>query len=190
EIEPNKSIKRRTGRKIVAVTIALAVVAVGLFVYQMVRPDRRQGVEGGAPATPQSEGLAGARPSIPAKRIAVLPFDTPSRDGENDCRGVAGKTYRFGKNFDGENSDGESGSLRALSQREILLEQADRRRPAQINRVSQASDRQRPRLRAGLCCPSRFIWPAPFLRWSFSSRISGAGRSCGEESAGAGRFVS
>src|SRR5436309_3562153 len=65
EIEPNKSIKRRTGRKIVAVTIALAVVAAGLFVYQMVRPDRRQGVEGGAPATPQSEGLAGARPSIP-----------------------------------------------------------------------------------------------------------------------------
>src|SRR5213594_3416773 len=36
EIEPNKSIKRRTGRKIVAVTIALAVVAAGLFVYQLV----------------------------------------------------------------------------------------------------------------------------------------------------------
>ena len=32
--------------------------------------------------------------------------------------------------------------------------------------------------------------PAPFLRGSFSSRISGAGRSCGEESAGARRFVS
>src|SRR5437762_12473709 len=37
EVEPNKSIKRRTGRKIVAVTIALAVVAAGLFVYQLVR---------------------------------------------------------------------------------------------------------------------------------------------------------
>ena len=37
EIEPNKSIKRGTGRKIVAVTIALAVVAAGLFVYQLVR---------------------------------------------------------------------------------------------------------------------------------------------------------
>src|SRR6266481_3910853 len=37
EIEPSKSIKRRTGRKIVAVTIALAVVAAGLFVYQLVR---------------------------------------------------------------------------------------------------------------------------------------------------------
>src|SRR5207245_5482392 len=37
EIEPNKSVTRRTGRKIVAVTIALAVVAAGLFVYQLVR---------------------------------------------------------------------------------------------------------------------------------------------------------
>src|ERR1051326_7311682 len=37
EIEPSESIARRTGRKIVAVTIALAVVAAGLFVYQLVR---------------------------------------------------------------------------------------------------------------------------------------------------------
>src|SRR5438876_356811 len=37
EIEPTKSIARRTGRKIDAVTIALAVVAAGLFVYQLVR---------------------------------------------------------------------------------------------------------------------------------------------------------
>src|SRR6059058_2605688 len=38
EIEPTKSIARRTGRKIVALTIAFAVVAAGLFVYQLVRP--------------------------------------------------------------------------------------------------------------------------------------------------------
>src|SRR5881392_115658 len=83
EIEPSKSLKRRTGRKIVAVTIALAVLAAGLFVFQMVRSDRRQGVEGGAPATPRSEGLAGARPSIPNKSIAVLPFVNMSAD-KND----------------------------------------------------------------------------------------------------------
>src|SRR6266516_3734775 len=35
EIEPNKSITRRTGRKIVALTIALAVVAAGMFVFQL-----------------------------------------------------------------------------------------------------------------------------------------------------------
>src|SRR5438270_2340703 len=33
-IEPNQSIARRTGRKIVALTIALAVVAAGLLVFQ------------------------------------------------------------------------------------------------------------------------------------------------------------
>ena len=37
EIEPNKSIKRSTGRKIVAVTIALAIVAAGLLSFQLVR---------------------------------------------------------------------------------------------------------------------------------------------------------
>jgi TolB-like protein/tetratricopeptide (TPR) repeat protein len=89
EIEPNKSIKRRTGRKIVAVTIAVAVVAAGLFVYQMVGRDhsllaaaraRRSNVEtavgGRAPAA------AGSLP-IPNKSIAVLPFLNLSAD-KND----------------------------------------------------------------------------------------------------------
>src|ERR1700737_3629532 len=70
EIEPNKSIARRTGRKIVVLTVARAVVAAGLFVYQLVRPvgtslrDVRQ-IEEGHPR--------GA--SLPAsnKSIAVLP---------------------------------------------------------------------------------------------------------------------
>jgi adenylate cyclase len=90
EIEPNKSIKQRTGRKIVAVTIALAVVAAGLFVYQLVRSTAHSHLEGGAPATPGTDGLAGARPSISNKSIAVLPFDNLSRDPDNAyfCEGV------------------------------------------------------------------------------------------------------
>jgi len=90
EIEPNKSIKRRTGRKIVAVTIALAVVAAGLFVYQLVRSTAHSHLEGGAPAMPGTDGLAGARPSISNKSIAVLPFDNLSRDPDNAyfCEGV------------------------------------------------------------------------------------------------------
>src|SRR3984893_1258482 len=70
EIEPNKSIARRTGRKIVAVTTALAVVAAGLFVYQLVRS---------RPST------AAAAPSaiITSKSIAVLPFDNLSDDKSN-----------------------------------------------------------------------------------------------------------
>src|SRR5437879_5657300 len=80
EIEPNKSIARRTGRKIVAVTIALAVVAAGLFVYQLVRPvgrslqDVRQ-IEDGRPG--------GASLPISNKSISVLALETISTDKEN-----------------------------------------------------------------------------------------------------------
>jgi len=78
EIEPNKSITRRTGRKIVAVTIALAVVAAGLFVYQFMR--------GRSISTPRQSEAA----TVSNKSIAVLPFDNLSRDPDNAyfCEGV------------------------------------------------------------------------------------------------------
>src|SRR5213594_1908818 len=82
EIEPSKSIKRRTGRKIVAVTIALAVVAAGLFVYQLVGtgriPQRRETVRS-SDAEEDGHGSAAPLP-IPSKSIAVLPFDNLSGD--------------------------------------------------------------------------------------------------------------
>jgi TolB-like protein/Flp pilus assembly protein TadD len=85
EIEPTKSIARRTGRKIVAVTIALAVVAAGLFVYQVVRSR--------STSTPQNTASAArteAATAAPNKSIAVLPFDNLSRDPDNAyfCEGV------------------------------------------------------------------------------------------------------
>src|SRR5947199_1978775 len=78
EIEPNKSIARGTGRKIVAVTIALAVVAAGLFVYQVGRIR--------STITPRQSEAA----TIAKKSIAVLPFDNLSRDPDNAyfCEGV------------------------------------------------------------------------------------------------------
>ncbi len=78
EIEPNKSVTRRTGRKIVAVTIALAVVAAGLFVYQLVRS--KSDTSSSSPITA----------AIANKSIAVLPFDNLSRDPDNAyfCEGV------------------------------------------------------------------------------------------------------
>jgi len=77
EIEPSKSVTRRTGRKIVAVTIALAVVAAGLFVYQLVRS------KSDTPGAPITAVIAN-------KSIAVLPFDNLSRDPDNAyfCEGV------------------------------------------------------------------------------------------------------
>src|SRR5438132_4367881 len=85
EIEPNKSIARRTGRKIVAVTIALAVVAAGLFVYQLVRT-RSTITPGQDVSAARTEAVTVA----PNKSIAVLPFDNLSRDPDNAyfCEGV------------------------------------------------------------------------------------------------------
>jgi len=77
EIEQSKSITRGTGRKIVAVTIALAVVAAGLFVYQLVRS------KSDIAESPTTTTIAN-------KSIAVLPFDNLSRDPDNAyfCEGV------------------------------------------------------------------------------------------------------
>jgi TolB-like protein/Tfp pilus assembly protein PilF len=84
EIEPNNSIARRTGRKIVAVTIALAVLAAGLFVYQVVRSR--------STSTPQHTASAARTEAatVSNKSIAVLPFDNLSRDPDNAyfCEGV------------------------------------------------------------------------------------------------------
>src|SRR5207248_1803071 len=67
-------------------TIAVAVFLIaalitGVFLYLWAPAQSR--LEGGAPATPNSAGLAGARPSIPEKSIAVMPFGNLSRDPDN-----------------------------------------------------------------------------------------------------------
>jgi TolB-like protein/Flp pilus assembly protein TadD len=91
DIEPSKSIARRTGRKIVAMTIALAVVAAGLFVYQLVRPKVGASLRDVRSDRAEGEGRPGGA-SLPApnKSIAVLPFDNLSRDPDNAyfCEGV------------------------------------------------------------------------------------------------------
>jgi TolB-like protein/Flp pilus assembly protein TadD len=82
EVTADQSITHHTGRKIVALTIVLAVIAAGLLIFQLVR-SKASHLEGGAPATPDAGGLAGARPSIAEKSIAVLPFENLSDDKSN-----------------------------------------------------------------------------------------------------------
>jgi adenylate cyclase len=70
EVEPNRSITHKTGRKLVAVTAVLLVIAAGLFVFHLMRPRL-------------TTAVSGATESIPNKSIAVLPFDNLSRDPDN-----------------------------------------------------------------------------------------------------------
>jgi adenylate cyclase len=72
EVGPNDSITRRTGRKIVAFTIALGIVAAGLLAYQILRPKEI------APRQPEATTTP-----IPEMSIAVLPFDNLSHDPDN-----------------------------------------------------------------------------------------------------------
>jgi TolB-like protein/Tfp pilus assembly protein PilF len=67
EVTPNESIARKTGRKIVAVTAVLAVIAAGLFVFQLIR----------------ARSTSPSAAAISNKSIAVLPFDNLSDDKSN-----------------------------------------------------------------------------------------------------------
>src|SRR6478672_7471383 len=78
EIGPNESITRHTGRKIVAITVVLAVIAAGMLVFRLVGTARwavRSGDDDGR--------RSAASLPIPAKSVAVLPFENLSSDKEN-----------------------------------------------------------------------------------------------------------
>ena len=58
DIDPNQSIAQHTGKNIIGLTIALAVIAAGLFAYQLFRPHTQAIMEGGAPATPDQQAVS------------------------------------------------------------------------------------------------------------------------------------
>jgi len=77
EVAPDKSITHHTGRKIVALTIVLAVVAAGLLAFQLLR-SKSPSAAAVLPATASNAAV-----DIPSKSIAVLPFDNLSDDKSN-----------------------------------------------------------------------------------------------------------
>src|SRR5881409_310950 len=70
EVQADESITHHTGRKIVALTIVLAVIAAGLFVFQFIRAR-------------STSSLSTNASSVTNKSIAVLPFDNLSGDPQN-----------------------------------------------------------------------------------------------------------
>jgi TolB-like protein/Tfp pilus assembly protein PilF len=66
EIGPNDTKTRRTGRKLIGITIAVAVAAGGMLVFQLLRPRlMTERIPAASPAAPEA---------IPEQSIAVLPF--------------------------------------------------------------------------------------------------------------------
>src|SRR5436309_3074364 len=76
DVSPAESITRHTGRKLIAITVVLGIIAAGLLAYQFLRPAR----SGTAPAPP-ARAVATTAPA--EKSIAVLPFDNLSDDKQN-----------------------------------------------------------------------------------------------------------
>src|SRR5437764_11977292 len=80
DVGPNESITPRTGRKIVGLTIALAVIAAGLLAFQFLRTKPAAT----APPGPIVASVALSAPvTLSEKSVAVLPFENLSSDKEN-----------------------------------------------------------------------------------------------------------
>ena len=80
DVAPSESIRRQTGRKLVGITVALAVIAAGLLAFRFLRPKSSNK----APLSTASASPAAATPSaIAGKSIAVLPFENLSDDKAN-----------------------------------------------------------------------------------------------------------
>src|SRR6476620_927968 len=77
DVAPNESITFRTGRKLVGITIALALIAAGLMTFKVLRP------KPGTMAVPATSP-APVLPVIAVKSIAVLPLVNTSGDPANE----------------------------------------------------------------------------------------------------------
>jgi TolB-like protein/Tfp pilus assembly protein PilF len=82
DVAPNESITHKTGRKLVRLTIALAVIAAGLLAFQFLRPKIAR--TSGAAATSASLTESIARSPVDQKSVAVLAFSNLSEEKGNE----------------------------------------------------------------------------------------------------------
>src|ERR1700760_1137631 len=72
EVSPNQSITAHTGRKLVVLTVVLAVIAAGLFAWQMMRP-RAETVGDAVSAPTKQDGKPTASPAKNSAANAEAP---------------------------------------------------------------------------------------------------------------------
>ncbi|HEY2711629.1 MAG TPA: hypothetical protein VGI60_03875 [Chthoniobacterales bacterium] len=82
EIQPNESATRNTGRKLVGITIVLAVIAASLLAFQLFRSKGLASSPGSSAIETSSDHATTSAP-IPEKSIAVLPFENLSDEKSN-----------------------------------------------------------------------------------------------------------
>ena len=80
DVPPHESITPQTGRKLVVLTTIVAVIAAGLFAYQLTRSRSTDTASSGSTSSRSDAAASGA---IPEKSIAVLPFDNLSDEKSN-----------------------------------------------------------------------------------------------------------
>jgi TolB-like protein/Tfp pilus assembly protein PilF len=77
EVAAHKSITANTGRRIVALTIVVAVIATGLLAFRLLR------LQSAVKTTVRTTPVASEAAAIPDKSIAVLPFENLSDEKSN-----------------------------------------------------------------------------------------------------------
>src|SRR6476659_1520535 len=80
DVSPDESLTRRTGRKIVGLTIVLAVIAAALMLFQFLRPKPAVSTSATTMSVPAPSASVSVSATIPEKSIAVLPFENLSDD--------------------------------------------------------------------------------------------------------------
>jgi adenylate cyclase len=82
DVAPDESITHQTGRKIVRITIALAVIAAGLFAFQFLHPKIAKTTEVASPPAGPIASVAGT--AVDRNSAAVLALDNLSADKSNE----------------------------------------------------------------------------------------------------------
>jgi TolB-like protein/Flp pilus assembly protein TadD len=80
DVAPHKSIRRRTGRKLLGFAAIVSAIALGMFLVQFARRTSTSARQDSPPAV---ESAVAAAQAIPEKSIALLPFSNLSANEEN-----------------------------------------------------------------------------------------------------------
>jgi TolB-like protein/Tfp pilus assembly protein PilF len=82
DVAPNESITHKTGRKLVRITIALAVIAAGLLAFQFLRPKIAKRTGAATTSAPLTASVAAS--PVDQKSVAVLAFANLSEEKGNE----------------------------------------------------------------------------------------------------------